>query len=104
MIIVGAGRCIEIVNREAENLFGYQRDELIGQRFDILIPDRFQDSHSEKFEELLSVSEHPEVNSELSFVGLHKLGHEIPVNIGLSSIKSGTRNFVSATFKVTSFS
>src|SRR5665213_2659288 len=39
MIIVGANHLISLVDTQAERLFGYDRDELIGQSPDMLIPE-----------------------------------------------------------------
>ncbi len=44
MIHDGEGR-IQIVNAQAEKLFGYTRDELIGQTMEMLMPERFRHRH-----------------------------------------------------------
>ena len=36
---------IELVNAQFENLFGYRRDELLGQPVEMLVPRRFRDNH-----------------------------------------------------------
>ena len=45
IVIVGADGCIQLINGQAERLFGYQRAELLGQRVEILIPSRYWDQH-----------------------------------------------------------
>ena len=40
----GAGRIVQL-NKEAERLFGFRRDELAGQMVEILIPERFRQEH-----------------------------------------------------------
>ena len=42
MIVVAAGGRIALVNAQAEKIFGYQRDELIGMPIETLIPERFR--------------------------------------------------------------
>src|SRR3954469_9708042 len=36
---------IEVVNNKAEELFGYARDEMIGQRLELLLPERLRETH-----------------------------------------------------------
>jgi PAS domain S-box-containing protein len=45
MVIVNAASRIEVVNTQAEKVFGYTRKQLIGQPFDLLIPERFRATH-----------------------------------------------------------
>src|SRR6188768_1218909 len=42
LVLTGPGGLIEIVNREAEVMFGYDRTELRGKSLDLLIPERFR--------------------------------------------------------------
>src|SRR5208282_2648906 len=48
MIIMNATGTIQMVNAETEKLFGYQREELIGQSIDILVPPRFRAEHPQR--------------------------------------------------------
>jgi PAS domain S-box-containing protein len=36
---------VVLVNARAENIFGYRRNELIGQKISILVPERFRTSY-----------------------------------------------------------
>src|SRR5262249_25664263 len=45
MIIVGRDGKISLVNRQVEGLFGYAREELLGQPVEILVPERFRPKH-----------------------------------------------------------
>jgi PAS domain S-box-containing protein len=45
MLVVGSDGTIEFANAQTDRLFGYARDELIGEPFERLIPDRFRHSH-----------------------------------------------------------
>src|SRR3569623_740288 len=44
VMIDAAGRIV-LTNKEAEVLFGYHRDELLGQPVDLLVPVEFRASH-----------------------------------------------------------
>ena len=45
MVIVNKSGEIVLVNTQTERLFGYSRDELLGQPVEILVPERFRDKH-----------------------------------------------------------
>jgi PAS domain S-box-containing protein len=76
MIIVGADRLISLVNTQAERLFGYDRDELIGQSPDVLMPERFRPMHTG----------HRGTGREL--FGLRKDGSEMPLEISLDPVST----------------
>src|ERR1700719_5264229 len=46
VITDGKGRIV-LVNAETERMFGYRREELVGQLLDILVPERFRGKHSQ---------------------------------------------------------
>src|SRR5205823_3905 len=45
MVIVDSDGRIMLINAQTEKLFGYGRQELIGQWIELLIPERFRRSH-----------------------------------------------------------
>lgn len=45
MVMVNKRGIIEMVNTQTELIFGYSRDELLGQLIDILLPERFRHQH-----------------------------------------------------------
>src|SRR4051794_348673 len=46
MVIVNSRGEIVLINAQAENLFGYRREELLGQPVELLVPERFRAAHS----------------------------------------------------------
>ena len=87
-----AGRIVQL-NREAEKLFGFQRDELAGQMVEMLIPERFRQghlAHRERF--LMNPSMRPGSGRELW--GLRKDGTEFPIELGLSPLETEEGIFV----------
>src|SRR5262249_55411472 len=45
LVVVGPDGHITLVNRQTERLFGYRRDELLGQPVEVLVPERFRERH-----------------------------------------------------------
>src|SRR5438105_6224117 len=45
MVIVGRDGRMVLVNGQAERLFGYSRDELLGQPIEMLVPQRYRAAH-----------------------------------------------------------
>ncbi len=45
MILVNEAGQIILANTQTEKLFGYQREELIGQQVEVLVPERFRANH-----------------------------------------------------------
>ena len=45
VLVVDVDGAIRFLNRAAENLFGYSRDELLGQPIELLVPARFRTAH-----------------------------------------------------------
>jgi len=73
---VDASGSVELVNAQCERLFGYSRDELMGQPVEMLIPDG------------LRPVEAGQIGAGLELVTLHKDGTEIPIEVSLSSLET----------------
>jgi PAS domain S-box-containing protein len=87
-LLVNSAGGIVLVNAEAEKLFGYTRSELLEQTVETLVPERFRREHPG-----LRTAFVQEPSSRLMGVGrdlygLRKDGSEVPVEIGLSQIKT----------------
>jgi PAS domain S-box-containing protein len=75
---------IVLVNSELERLFGYRRDELIGQSVDVLLPESVRAGHQlHRSAFALSPTTRP-MGIGFDLVGRHRDGTELPVEIALS--------------------
>ena len=88
MILADSEGRIVLVNADAEKLFGYDRNELIGQKIEKLLPERFRTNHP-----MLRAGYAAKPSARPMGVGrdlyaLRKDGTEVPVEIGLSPITS----------------
>ncbi len=81
------GRIIDL-NARLLQMFGYQREELIGEKVENLISSRSQDSHMDSRDRLLLVpSSHP-ITAPRDVWGLRKDGSELAVEVSLNTLES----------------
>jgi PAS domain S-box-containing protein len=77
---------IDLVNAKMVEIFGYSREELIGQSLEILLPQRFHDVHA-SHRALYFHNPHPRpMGLGLDLAGVRKDGTEFPVEIALSYV------------------
>ncbi|MBG0568044.1 PAS domain S-box protein [Actinoplanes sp. NEAU-A11] len=86
--IIGVTRdgTITLINAQAERLFGYQREELLGQCVDILVPERLRGGHPLKRDGYFA---HPRIRpmgAGAALAAVRKDGSEFPAEISLSSV------------------
>jgi protein-histidine pros-kinase len=88
MVIVDGNGRIVLVNTQAEHVFGYTREELLGQPVETLVPARFHAVHPAHRERYADAPRPRPMGSGLELSGLHKDGHEFPVEISLSPLET----------------
>jgi PAS domain S-box-containing protein len=86
MIMVNADGCIALVNTQAEAVFGYARQELLGRPIETLVPKRFRSQHMEYRHGYLGDARARPMGAERELFGLRKDGTEVPIEIGLNPI------------------
>jgi PAS domain S-box-containing protein len=82
------------VNSQTEGLFGYTRDELIGQKIEMLVPDRQRPQHHLHREHFHQQPKIRRMGSGLNLSGRRRDGTEFPVEISLSPIATGDGTMV----------
>jgi PAS domain S-box-containing protein len=94
MVMVDPGGQIVLVNREIERMFGYQREELLGQSIELLVPDRFRHHHPRYRGAFFQAPNRRAMGAGRELFGLRKDGTELPVEIGLNPIETDEGLFV----------
>ncbi len=79
---------IVFVNVKTEKLFGYHREELLGQTVEILVPERLRKAHLEHRVAYLSQPHMRPMGLAVDLVGRRKDGTEFPAEIGLSFMET----------------
>lgn len=85
---------IELVNKETERLFGYGREELLGQTIEVLLPERFRSGHPVLRAALFADPQVRRIGAGRDLFALRKDGSEFPVEIGLNPIDTEDGLFV----------
>jgi PAS domain S-box-containing protein len=86
LVLVGRTRRIEMVNRQAERTFGYDRAELQGKPMEMLFPQRFFHDHSGPDSDFITNLAPLMFAEGRSLFGLKKDGSEFPLKIGINPI------------------
>jgi PAS domain S-box-containing protein len=89
VIVVGGDGRITLVNRRTEEMFGYSRQELLGQNLEVLVPERYRHMHIRYRQDFFLDPSIRSMGAGRDLSGLRKDGSEFPVEIGLSFIGSG---------------
>lgn len=99
IVVINGQGAIEIVNTQAESMFGYARDELLGAASEILIPGCFSQWHEALQHD---IDQQPAQNpSTLSFevVGQRKGGAKFPAEVSLSPLQTETGLWISSVIR-----
>ena len=85
IVIGGDGRIVEASN-QAELLYGYSTDELVGQSVTLLMPDRVREVQTALLHEWMAGTGNPTLGPDRTVFGRKKDGTEIPLELAFSTI------------------
>jgi PAS domain S-box-containing protein len=99
MVIIGHDGKIELVNSQTEKLFGYQREELLGQLVEILVPEPFHAKHRGHRTSFFAQPRARSMGVGLELNARRRDGTEFPVEISLSPLDTSEGLFVSSAIR-----
>lgn len=99
MVIVGPDGRIRLANHQAEQLFGYTHEELIGAPIELLVPARYRDAHRGHRGGFIAHPRTRAMGSGLELFGRRQDGSEFPVEISLSAFAGDDGPLVSSAIR-----
>jgi protein-histidine pros-kinase len=99
MVIVDEQGKIAIVNGQAEDMFGYKRNEMLGCTIEMLLPDRLHMRHKEHRKRFRGTPRLRPMGDGLELLARRRDGSEFPVEISLSPVQSSAGHFVSSVIR-----
>ncbi|MBP9693040.1 MAG: PAS domain S-box protein, partial [Alphaproteobacteria bacterium] len=84
MVIINKEGIIIFTNTQAEKIFNYKKDELLGQPVEILIPEPYRSQHPKHREDYFSSPHVRPMGTGMELYGMRKNGEHFPVEISLS--------------------
>jgi len=82
------------VNSQTQELFGYDRDELMGQKIEMLVPANYRREHHHHRDNFAQAPKTRRMGAGLDLYGRRRNGSEFPVEISLSPVSTENGLFV----------
>ncbi len=99
MVIVDQQGEIALVNIQAEQLFGYGRDEMLGQPVEMLMPSRFRLAHTGHRADFSTSPRSRVMGVEQNLLGRRKDGTEFPIEVSLGPLETENGLLVSSAIR-----
>lgn len=100
IISVDSEQKIRLFNDGAEAIFGWRRDEIIGQPLSLLIPERFRKAHNDHIQRFASAeSAARRMGERQEIFGLRKDGREFPAEASISSMVAAGRRMLTVVLR-----
>jgi PAS domain S-box-containing protein len=89
VLVIDANGKILDWNPRAEKIFGWKRDEALGQELaETIIPPRYREAHRLGLKHFLATGEGPAMNRLIEMSALRRDGSEFPVELSISPLKT----------------
>ncbi|MDN5205058.1 PAS domain S-box protein [Fulvivirgaceae bacterium BMA10] len=96
IVVVNAEGEIEMINPSCEEMFGYEKSELLGKKIEVLVPDRLRSAHTGHREKYHGSPKNRSMGKGMHLCGVKKSNQEFPIEVSLSHTKSDNEILVIA--------
>ena len=97
IICIDTEGVITIWNSQAENMFGWKENEIVGKYLtETIIPEHYREAHKKGFRHYLQTGEGPVLNKVIEISALHRWGKEFPIELAIVPIKKSGDEFFCA--------
>jgi len=97
IICMDTSGIITVWNPQAEKVFGWKENEMIGRELaDTIIPPQHRDSHLIGVKKYHETGQGPIFRNPFEITGIHKRGHEFPIELSVVPIKQKDSEFFCA--------
>ncbi|WP_226536194.1 bifunctional diguanylate cyclase/phosphodiesterase [Fictibacillus halophilus] len=83
-------------NQGAEFIFGFNKNEVIGEKLQIIIPEKYQEAHQKGMDRYLATGEPKVMGKTVELEGVRKDGSEFPIELSLASWREDGNVFFSS--------
>ena len=90
MVMVDEAGHILLVNRQTEELFGYERSELLGRSVEELLPEQLRQVHRAHRTRYRAEPRTRSMGASMTLAGRRRDGTEFPVEVSLSPLQTGS--------------
>ena len=87
-LVINENSTVMLVNHRFVELFGYEKEEIVGQQLDLIIPGRFRSAHSTHTRNYFKTPHVRPMGQGLELKGLKKDGMEFPVEVSISFLQN----------------
>ena len=87
MVVTDERGLIELVNPRLLEMFGYKKEELVGQRIEVLVPDSAKPNHKQHRESYTHNPKNRRMGGDMNLKAKRKDGSEFAVEVGLNHSK-----------------
>jgi PAS domain S-box-containing protein len=99
LLLVDPSGRIQLCNSQSETIFGYSKEELLGQPVEILIPENLRQRHVQDRSAYQAAPSYRPMGTNLALFGRHKDGSRFPVEISLSPWEDRGERLVMASIR-----